>query len=614
MQEILFDSKSGLDKLPFGAVCEGAEIVFGLRLAEGLGVTALKLVAFADDDGLERDFPLACVWTSGGYARFEGRARFEVPGLYWYHFIAVTENGERPIGKSGVGAAFADGQPELWQQTVYMSDYTTPDWIKGGAIYQIFVDRFFKAGQRRHRQSAVLREDWGGVPNYLPDEQGEVRCDDFFGGDLDGVIAKLPYLQELGVSCIYLNPIFEAESNHKYDTADYMKIDPAFGDEDVFARLCAEAQKRNIRIVCDGVFNHTGSNSIYFNRNGEYGAGGAYQSRDSLYYDWYGFADWPEKYDAWWGIKTLPQIRKNSEDFRDFITGENGVLEKWTALGACGWRLDVVDELSGAFVRALNRTVKRLKPEALILGEVWEDASSKTAYGERKRYFQGGELDGVMNYPLRLAIIDYVVSGRAENLRATQEALCENYPKQALDCCMNILGTHDTVRILTLLGGEEYAQKRDRAQAKLSPEKYLRAKKQLFLAALLQFTLPGVPSIYYGDEAGLEGFEDPFCRGCYPWGNEDAELIDWYKKLLTLRKNTLAFAGGDYRTHASENGVFAFTRSVKRSKVMVAVNLGEETFAAEVTEKDSVLISFGCDIFDNMVSIPHGGCSVIKIC
>ena len=612
MDEIYFDSRSELDKLPFGAVSAGTSVLFGLRVAETLNISALKLIIINDANGKSSEFLLSPVWTEQGCTRFEGSTVFENTGLYWYHFAAVIDGAERIIEKKENGAGFTEREPRSWQQTVYSFDYTTPEWIKGGAFYHIFVDRFKKSGERAQKSGAIMRNDWGGIPNYKPDENGEIRNNDFFGGNLDGVIEELPYLHELCFTCIYLSPIFKAASNHKYDTADYLKIDPSFGDEEAFRKLCSEAGELGIRIICDGVFNHTGSDSVYFNRGGTYGEGGAYRDKASPYYEWYTFAEWPDKYDAWWGVKTLPQIKKESLSFRSFITGESGVLKKWMSLGASGWRLDVADELSEGFLRELRKAVKTENPDALIIGEVWEDASNKVSYGYRRHYFEGEELDSVMDYPFKDAIIAYLKTGRAEFLRETVEAICENYPKPALDSMMNILGTHDTERILTVLGGEAFSSRDESAVARLSPEKRDRAKNLLRLASLLQFTLPGVPCVYYGDEAGVEGFEDPFNRACYPWGAEDADLIDWYKHLLTARKSCLAFAGGAYRTLRAEDGVFIFSRYKSGNKALVAVNMSQSELLFEHDKTDKVLVNHNCEETNGSLRLNKAGCAVIE--
>lgn len=614
MDNILFDSRSELDKLPFGAVAVGETLKLGMRTAESLKVTDVTLVVLNDLDGETTEYELTQVWEECGYTRFEGSVEIEAKGLYWYHFEVVSNGAIRTIEKTVNGANFTENEPRSWQLSVYDIDYTTPEWIMGGAFYHIFVDRFRKSGVRPTKDGAIMRNDWGGAPCYIPDDKGEIKNNDFFGGNLDGIIEKLPYLHALGITCIYLSPIFEAASNHKYDTADYFNIDPSFGDETTFKTLCAEAERLDIKIICDGVFNHTGSDSVYFNREKNYGDGGAYQTTNSPYYEWYSFSDWPEKYDAWWGIKTLPQVRKDCASFRRFITGENGILKKWMSLGAFGWRLDVADELSGNFLRELRKTVKKQNPDSLIIGEVWEDASNKIAYGNRRHYFEGEELDSVMNYPFKDAIINYVKSGCAAEIRETIESICENYPKPALDCLMNVLGTHDTERILTVLSGCSFASRDERAQAVLSEAERRHTKSLLFVASLLQFTLPGVPCIYYGDEAGLEGYEDPFNRRCYPWGSEDSELIDWYKKLLVARKNCISFAGGDYRTLRAENGVFIFTRSRNCVKALVIVNMGNEDVSVELSEAERVLVQSNCTKENNTLRIFSEGCAIVETC
>ncbi len=609
MSKVLFNSRSELDKLPFGAVAAKTKIRFGIRMAENMDVQSLYLVLYEDEASEPIRFPLSLAWCDKGYRRFEGWAAPDDTGLYWYYFDAVIGGEHRMIDRNRQNEArFSSGAFSPWQLTVYDADYTTPEWIVGGEFYHIFVDRFFKLEDLPIKKNAVHREDWGGIPEYRPDSQGEIRNDDFFGGNLDGIRQKMPYLKELGVSCIYLSPIFEAASNHKYDTGDYGKIDPSFGSEESFFALCSEAEAMGLRVICDGVFNHTGDDSIYFNRYGHYDSLGAYQSKDSPYYDWYNFFQFPKEYEAWWGIKTLPQLNEQAPSLREYLFGEEGILKKWTRLGASGWRLDVADELNDDTLDTIRTSIKSEKPDALILGEVWEDASNKAAYGKRRRYLLGKQLDSVMNYPFKNAIIGYIMTGNSGLLRETVESICENYPRQVLSCLMNGLGTHDTPRILTVLGGEEYATREERASAHLSGKALKKAKSRLQLASVLQFTLPGVPCIYYGDEAGLQGYEDPFNRRCFPWGGEDLELTEWYKKLSAVRCSSPVFAGGDYNTLSAQGGVFAFTRYGGGRCAMIAVNLDEAPYNVELPGDAVILLSLN---FEDG-SLFQGGCIIAE--
>ena len=611
MQEILFDSMCSLDKLPVGAVAVGTKIILGLRVNEALAPTDLHLAICSDGAADFEKRPMEAVWSQGGFVRFQTELILPQAGLYWYYFELADKSGQkRQIRRTDSGSAFSENTRALWQLTVFESDYTTPRWICGEAFYHIFVDRFFMAGNRRTRPGTIARNDWGGMPEYRPDSNGEILNNDFFGGNLQGVLEKLPYLSELGIGCIYLSPIFEAYSNHKYDTGNYMSIDPAFGDDDVFAKLCYKAKELGIRIILDGVFNHTGADSVYFNKYGHYSSTGAYNNQSSPYSSWYSFSHFPNQYAAWWGIKTLPQVNEDEPSYREFILGQQGVIQKWMSLGAGGWRLDVADELTEDFISSLRQTVKSIDPDALVLGEVWEDASNKIAYGSRRHYFLGSELDGVMNYPFRTAIINYIMSTDSQPMSACVESICENYPQPALDCMMNILGTHDTPRILTVLSGAQCGTRDEKAAFSLDSSSYETARSRLYLASLLQFTLPGVPSIYYGDEAGMEGFEDPFNRRCFPWGSEDALITRWYSRLIKIRKSCPCFAGGSYETLTAKDGVFSFSRKTEGSQAVIITNCGIVPFEAE-TDGGSPLLEYLCSTKDGSFTVLPGGCTVI---
>jgi glycosidase len=428
------------------------------------------------------------------------------------------------------------------------------------------------------------------TPFYKPGEQGT----DVFGGSLTGIIEKLDYLKELNVDIIYLSPMFEATSSHKYNTADFGKIDGMFGDEEIFSRLICEAEERGIKIILDVAFNHVGDDSIYFNRYGNFDSLGAYQSKESKYHDWFTFADWDnnrDDYECWWGIDSLPSVKKDQPVFRAFICGVNGIIEKWLRLGLAGYRIDVADELSDRMLRGIHKAVKETSPGSIIIGEVWEDASSKIAYGKRRRYLLGDQLDSVMNYPLKDAMINYLRTGNSRVMREVMKTLTLNYPKQSLDCLMNVIGTHDTMRILTALGTEKFAENSDKdamAAARLSPGEKTVGIFLLKAAVLMQMTLPGIPCIYYGDEAGMEGYGDPFCRRFFPWDSINSDIFDFYKKICGIREaNRDIFAVGKYKLVHEENGLFCYKRSRagtgrgipgEPQQIYVCVNLSEKSY------------------------------------
>ncbi len=502
-------------------------------------------------------------------------------GLYFYYF--ELENGQY-ISNSYDYVGVISSLKQDFQLTIYDKEFEVPSWLSGGVIYQIFPDRFYRAEkQKQVPDYKVLHDNWNEHPVFLPNEQGEIINNDFFGGDLKGIIEKLDYLVSIGISAIYLNPIFKAFSNHRYDTGDYMQVDELLGNESDLERLINCAKEKGIKIIFDGVFNHTGDDSIYFNRYNRYDSLGAYQGKESKYYSWYNFKNFPNEYDSWWGIKTLPAINEGNQDYINFITGENGVIDHYTKLGVGGWRLDVVDELPSEFVKSIRTAVKRADKDAIIIGEVWEDASNKISYGQRREYFQGKELDSVMNYPLKNAIIEFVKYGNAKLLSHTIKEQMDHYPNNVLHSLMNILSTHDTARILTVLGGESCEGKDmiTLSKLKINPSQMEKAIFNLKVATLLQFTLCGVPSVYYGDEVGMQGYSDPLNRCTFPWGNENFEILDWYKFLSNLRKDYSAFINGELKQIYCDNGVFIFKRFDEKSQILVCVNISSNSFCFE---------------------------------
>ena len=502
-----------------------------------------------------------------------------IKGLYFYYFEIGYHNGETKYLYKN------KNDTQKWQITVYDKDFKTPDLFKGGIMYHIFVDRFAKSNSWNPevREGFYMHGSAGETPFYKPDENGRIKNEDVYGGSLMGIIEKLDYLKDLNVDIIYLSPVFEANSNHKYNTADYSKIDGMFGNDEIFDKLIEEANKRGIKIILDGVFNHTGDDSVYFNKYGKYNSLGAYQSKESKYYNWYSFKDWDrdkDDYDCWWGIKSLPSVKKDEPVFRAFICGINGIIEKWLKRGIAGYRIDVADELSDRMLKGINKAVKETSPDHILFGEVWEDASNKISYGQRRRYLLGNQFDSVMNYPLKEAIINYLRSGNSKVMSEVMDIITTNYPKQSIDCLMNVIGTHDTMRILTALGTEKFTDDKDEmAKSELSNEEKANGIFLLKAAVLMQMTLPGIPCIYYGDEAGMEGYGDPFSRRFFPWEKIDKNIQDFYKKICKIRKeNKNIFADGEYKLVCENDGLFCYKRIKDRKEIYVYVNLSNRGY------------------------------------
>ena len=574
---IPYNSRLEYHKSIFGAVKTDQTVTFRIILPRDFCCHAAKLVikkAEAD----EYDY-INMQWDCmEGVVEEWWKVNFtaEKAALYKYHFEYDTSWGTSRIYHAGNGLAAIKGDGEDWQLTVYDKDFHTPEWLRGGIIYQIFPDRFASSGTKKQNvpSDRVLRTDRDGDPYWIPTAEGKVLNNDYFGGDLNGIEQKLGYLKSLGVTCIYLNPIFEAQSNHRYDTANYEKIDSMLGTEKDFKSLCESAKKLGIRIMLDGVFSHTGDDSRYFNRYSRYDSLGAYQSKESPYYGWYKFNKWPDDYKSWWGIEILPEVNEDNSDFIEYITGKNGIARKWLKLGASGWRLDVADELPDEFLDEFRKAVKEEKADGLVLGEVWEDASNKSSYGKLRRYLLGKQFDSVMNYPFAGAVIDFIRDANAELFASRVMSIVENYPKEVLDVLMNHLSTHDTMRAITALAGENcaYRDRKWQSTHSLDEREYHYGMKLLMAASAMQFALPGVPTIYYGDEAGMQGYKDPFNRRCYPWGKENGELVEWYKKLGKIRNENRVFKDGRFEILSAVAGCVAFSRKNDDEAILVISN------------------------------------------
>lgn len=585
-----FDSRNNLYRNKFGSIAEGETLRLRLLLHNDACVEEAFMLIKRDDGEEFSELRLIPAETLDDYRFYDGEITLS-SGLYWYKFRYTSAFGEFFVTRDGESLGVVSNDGEVWQQTVYAADFTTPDWLDGGIIYQIFPDRFYASGTTKENipEDRFLNTDWAKLPEYRQPNDKLRLGNDYYGGDLKGIEEKLPYLKSLGVSCIYLNPIFEAHSNHRYNTADYFKIDPSLGTEKDLENLTKAAEKQGIAIILDGVFSHTGDDSIYFNKQNRYNFVGAYNSKSSPYFSWFKFGEYPNKYSSWWGIETLPETDENDYSYSNFITGENGVIRYWLKKGIKGFRLDVADELTDSILEKIRVALKAESKDNYLLGEVWEDASNKISYGARRKFLLGRQLDSVMNYPFADAIIAFVKGGKAESILNTVMRILENYPPQATKLLMNHIGTHDTARILTVLGCDHIPSTREeQAKYVLSPEQYEKGVKLLKLAAVLQYTLPGVPSIYYGDEAGMTGFGDPFCRAGYPWGKENKELLDFYKTLGDFRRSNKAFISGEFVPVFADGSLFAYERKNGKNKVFVAVNAGDNERIFDLPEGYSV--------------------------
>ncbi len=585
---------SGRDVSDLGAFLCGDVIELCVEVPRRLGVIGVVL-RIAKDGSPDRDIELVRSREDTVTDIFSASVDTgelcldESCGLFYYEFLFLrgldtlfggTVNnrdvllGERPHGR--------------FRLLVSKHDYSTPRSFGRGVMYQIFTDRFFRGNGEKAknipvREDARLIEDWdGGAPEFPAYPGAPLKNNTFFGGTLWGVAEKLDYLSSLGVTYIYLCPIFEAYSNHKYDTGDYTKIDEMFGGDEAFDNLVKKARERGIGIILDGVFNHTGDDSLYFNKYRKYGGGGAYNDPSSPYVSWYKFRSHPDDYESWWGIDILPKLNHKNEACRRYFTGDGGIIEKYIKRGIAGWRLDVADELSNDFLCELRQSAKSASDgDAVIIGEVWENAADKVAYGQRRRYFLGDQLDSVMNYPLKNAIVSFCLWGDGEMLYNTLTEIYASYPRCVSDKLMNLLGTHDTERILTVLGREEDnagVPNSTLARLRLCEDERACGIKLLKIAAAIQYTAYGIPSVFYGDEVGLEGYGDPFCRMPMPWndieGTYRSEILDYYRMLGKLRREE-AFDGGDFRILSHTESAIAYVREKNSSRILVIANRGE---------------------------------------
>ena len=615
---IVFNSRDTKYKSPYGAVPVGTEVSYKFESLKG-ALTSANLVLekqlIIGDRAIEykeyKTLPMSKT-SLDNKDWWEAKYKFDNENVYGYYFEIYIGNYKRIL--SGAGeiinvehyklpktGGFAVKNSELpnegqFIQTVYKKDFKTPDWAKDVVYYYIFPERFRNGDKSNDpkvgkdffydRKPIEFHENWNDEKPWVPGKNDGIPtdneyCNDFYGGDLAGIIEKLDYLKELGINTIYTTPIFEAPSNHKYDTADYMKIDNNFGTLEEFKKLTSEAKKRGIRVILDASINHTGSDSVYMDRYGKYEGIGAFENevirKDSPYYDWYLFnenATNPDQKYNQWANPTLATLNPNSQSFREFaFRNENSVMKYWLKQGTAGWRMDVAPWKPDDFWKEWRTEIKKANPDALTVAETWWDSS---------KYFLGDMFDSTMNYIFRATLFEYAKGNyTAEKTNDILEMMRENYPEEAFYVLMNLMSTHDSARALWHFG---YKERNDKSN-------YEKAVAKLKMSMLFQMTYPGSPAIFYGDEVGVTGGNDPFNRGPYPWedmgGNPDMKLLEEVKGLLKIRNNNAILRRGTIEPIYADENVIVNFREYEGKKAIILVNNSdkEKTITIKVDEK-----------------------------
>ncbi|MFT8352312.1 glycoside hydrolase family 13 protein [Clostridium saccharoperbutylacetonicum] len=604
--QVIHDSQSIKFRRPFGAVEVGQKVKIDINVNKEI-VVAIELIQF---DGTRLNMGMQKEYLNNGGFRYSVEIdTSDALGLLEYYFILIDGydrlyygNNDEHLG--GVGQIY-NHNPVPYQITVYEKSHI-PDWYKEGVIYQILLDRFCNGNDDKTinspKENSFIYGRWNDSPMYIKDSFGRIVRWDFYGGNLKGVIKNLDYIKTLGANIIQLSPIFKSPSCHKYDTANYEIVDEMFGTNDDFKELCEVANSKGIKIILDIVLGYTSSDSKYFNRLGNYDEVGAYNSPNSRYYSWYKFIRYPYQYESWWGINERPSIDSMQEGYINYIARNNdSIIKKWINLGASGWKLNVIDELSDKFIEFIRNEMDEFGKDTVLIGDIWEDASNKVSYSQKRSYLNGKEVQAATNYPIRESLINFIKGYiKSDKFKKKFMSLYENYPIESFFGNVNIVSTNDTERILTVL---------DNSIALLR------------LLVVIQFTLPGVPLIYYGDEAGIKGGKEPDNRKSYPWGKEDKDLIDFYSKLIGIRNNEESLKKGDITFFKTDEDVLAFERNYENEKILVLVNVSKEIKLIKSVDFNGVYINLfdGSEKYkfsgeDSIVTVFQNNFKILKKC
>ena len=534
-----------------------------------------------ESSNIRQAFQLEHKKNDSEFIYFEGEIELETKAIYHYYFSFEANHKFMYYKKENRNDINTISKDDMWKMSV---NFKVPDWAQGKIMYHIFIDRFNKGRKEKLEQmpNRTIHNSWKSEVDIGPNKDGIWNAD-FYGGDIKGIIEKLEYIKSLGVSIIYLSPIVWSQSNHRYDTADYEKVDPYAGTNGDLKELCIKAHKLGMKIILDAVFNHTGNDSKYFNEFGTYDELGAYQSEKSKYFPFYRkyYANNQIYFDYWWGMKNLPECDGNNEQWQQYIYGPNGIIDLWFSLGIDGLRLDVADELSDEFIEGIRRAVKRNKQDGFILGEVW-----KNPMRMGRGYLESGKgMDSVMNYTLIDALIRYFKYEDVYKLKEIIRQIMVEYPNDTINSLMNFTSTHDITRAINIFATKEFTysgewawnlnKEGDRIWERdyiISYEDYKKGKEVYKAYIFLLTFFPGILSIFYGDEIGMQGMGNLANRRPFTWDNIDVDLLQFFKRMGKIRTDEQFLQKANIEIVDITNQYIIFKRIAKNESALIVVN------------------------------------------
>ena len=574
-----------------------------------------------EGNGIRCAHQLRHIKNEDNYVFFEGDVFLNTAAKYNYYFSFEANKEFKYYKKKDYTGVQSISDDEKWNMSV---NFEAPDWAKGKIMYHIFVDRFNRKNEEKPKTMPrrEVYDSWDSEMIIGPNKDGIWNAD-FYGGDLKGIEDKLDYIKSLGVSIIYLSPVVWSQSNHRYDASDYEKVDPYVGCNDDLKSLCDKAHEKGMKVVLDAVFNHTGNDSKYFNEFNTFDELGAYQSKDSKYYNFYKkyYSNNQEYFGYWWGMSNLPVCDGKSVEWQNYIYGEHGIIDKWFELGIDGLRLDVADELTDEFIEGIRKAVKRNKKDGFILGEVW-----KNPMRMNRGYISSGKgMDSVMNYPLVDALIRYFKYTDVEKLKRVLYEIKNEYPIDTINTLMNFTSTHDITRAINMFGSNDFNEYSEwvwnagedrewQKNYKLTKEQYENGK-ELYKSYIFTLAfLPGILSIFYGDELGLEGMGNLANRKPFPKEIKDKELLEYFKKIGKIRNNESFLEEADLNILDVNDKYFMFERNKDDTDALITINRTGDNQKIIVPDRyenpDKI---YRINDKDNELLTPHGGLVLKKI-